>query len=351
MKILHLYHKTYNSGDGITNVVEHLSLYQNKIMNITSKYFAFSSDSEYEYKKEFGFNSFSKLKEEIKNYNPDYTYIHGVFKIKIPLLIYFLKKTNTKIILVPHCSLMKKTLSHKWFKKYIYLFLFYFISFKKVHAIHFLNTQEKENSLKIDKKIYKYILPNGVPYPNKVEKNFKSLHPFYLGRCDIHHKGLDLLIKILNIYFSNNKTLLFNIYGARSDEKLALENLLPNPNIIINPPIFGSKKNTILTDNNIFIMTSRYEGLPISVLEALSFGNICILTSGTNMAHIVKEYNCGFYVRNINEIPDILNKIKKMPTNELVIMSNNGINLIKEKYSWESISRESIKILESTKLL
>ncbi|MEN1932826.1 glycosyltransferase [Escherichia coli] len=53
--------------------------------------------------------------------------------------------------------------------------------------------------------------------------------------------------------------------------------------------MFGLKKEEVLESNNIFIMTSRYEGLPVSVLEALAYGNICLLTEGTNMAKIVKK--------------------------------------------------------------
>ncbi|HBD1202828.1 TPA: glycosyltransferase family 4 protein [Escherichia coli] len=345
MKLLHLYHKTYNAGDGITNVVSNLSKYQNKIPHIESFHLAFSSDDKLKQKAEFKTISFFKLLFQIKSYSPDFIYVHGIFKIKSPILITSLKLMGFKIILVPHCSLMKRTILHKKIKKSIYLSIFKKISFQHVNFIQYLNKEEKNDSIFISNKIKTYILPNGVSVNTSIkQKNFKKIKPFYLGRCDIYHKGLDLLINSLDIFYKKTQSnILFNIYGADKKQTIELKNLKPNKNIIIRPPIFGLKKEEVLESNNIFIMTSRYEGLPVSVLEALAYGNICLLTEGTNMAKIVKKYNCGFVIKNINDIYYTLNKIKNMPESELIEMSTNAKNLVNESYNWQSIANLSIK--------
>ena len=47
--------------------------------------------------------------------------------------------------------------------------------------------------------------------------------------------------------------------------------------------VYGDNKVKVLLDTDIFILTSRYEGMPMGVLEAWSYGIPCILSDGTNM--------------------------------------------------------------------
>lgn len=349
MKILHLFHKTYDTGDGITNVVMNLTKNQNNIQSIESIFYAFSSDNKAKQKKEFNTTSILKLLFKIKKYSPDYVYIHGVFKIKIPLLIIILKIMRYKIILVPHCSLMRKTISYKEFKKKTYLFVFNLISFRYVNAIHFLNTAEMSDSVTISKNIFSYILPNGVNYSDDYPpKSFSKIKPFYIGRCDINHKGLDTLIRGLNKYFATTNNINnFNIYGASKKEAELIKKLKPHKNIIINSPVFNDEKKDIMIKNNIFIMTSRYEGLPISILEALSYGNICLLTEGTNMSEIVEKNNCGFMINSIDDIPNLLKKINLLPHDKLDVMSQNARELVKQNYDWKNITKKSIILLKN----
>ena len=43
----------------------------------------------------------------------------------------------------------------------------------------------------------------------------------------------------------------------------------------------------MLCDKHIYILTSRYEGMPLTVLEALSCGCPCLITSQTNMEDLI----------------------------------------------------------------
>ena len=49
-------------------------------------------------------------------------------------------------------------------------------------------------------------------------------------------------------------------------------------------PIAGADKKKVLKDADLFLHTSRSEGHPMGVLEALAYGIPCLLTPGTNMA-------------------------------------------------------------------
>lgn len=44
----------------------------------------------------------------------------------------------------------------------------------------------------------------------------------------------------------------------------------------------------VLLQTDLFIQTSRHEGMPMGLLEALSIGVPCLVTVGTSLGHIIK---------------------------------------------------------------
>ncbi|MGH2110165.1 glycosyltransferase [Aerococcus urinaeequi] len=59
-------------------------------------------------------------------------------------------------------------------------------------------------------------------------------------------------------------------------------------------PQYKEDKEEILRNSNIMILTSRSEGFPMSVLEALAFGNPCIVTRGTNVMDLIENNQLGW---------------------------------------------------------
>ena len=54
-----------------------------------------------------------------------------------------------------------------------------------------------------------------------------------------------------------------------------------DPNIIFTGAIFGADKDTILRNAWVFCLPSSMEGLPISLLEGMSYGKVCIASDIT----------------------------------------------------------------------
>ncbi|WP_426578372.1 glycosyltransferase [Xenorhabdus stockiae] len=353
MKILHLYKKHVKIGDGITTVVNNISFYQNRLTEVNSQELPFSSDDQPNLSTLQKVKNFHRLIKKIREINPDVIFIHGIFIINIIPLIFIIKHLfRKKMILVPHCSLLYNSLKHKKIKKMVYLKLFNPLFFSKVDGIQFLNKYEEKNSISLNKKIKSYVCPNGVNQIHNYAKDFSHIKPFYLGRCDIHHKGIDILIKGISNYLHNSSdsSLIFNLYGALPTEMKGVKSIIEtnriSKRIEVHPPVFSENKYKVFMENNIYIMMSRYEGMPMSVLEALSFGCICILSDGTNMADLVEEYGCGFKASNEYELQAVLNKLKSLTTDELKIMSIRSQKLINDNFLWENIASKSLNEIE-----
>ena len=64
--------------------------------------------------------------------------------------------------------------------------------------------------------------------------------------------------------------------------------------VTLHPAVLGEEKARVLLDADVFIQTSRTEGMPLGVLEALSYGLPCLLTEGTTFAQTVASRGAGW---------------------------------------------------------
>jgi len=116
-------------------------------------------------------------------------------------------------------------------------------------------------------------------------KHATDLHDLFLVSCSniTHLKRLDLIIKAIALLGNDKKVKWVHIgWGEASDEiiRLCQELLGSKSNISYN--ILGSRSNQEVLEFykenpiDLFINTSDNEGIPVSIMEAMSFGIPCI---------------------------------------------------------------------------
>ena len=135
----------------------------------------------------------------------------------------------------------------------------------------------------------------------------------------------------IQLYGPNDRTS-FPLEVKEMVKKKELEEIIK-----VNGPVFDEQKKQILKQSDFFIHTSRFEGLPMSVLDALSFGVPCLVTDGSNMRNKIDEFEAGWgsetSVEGVAKAFDSL--ISDLPK-----MNEKSINARKlaKEYSWEKIS-------------
>ena len=144
------------------------------------------------------------------------------------------------------------------------------------------------------------------------------------------------------------------IYGANEEsvkDTATLNDMIKNfglENFIeILPAIFGADKKSVLENANLFVMTSRFEGLPMALLEALSYSLPCFVTTGTNMAEEIQESGAGNIAKiDVANIADELLKLIEDFPATYKAMSKNA-NALAQKYSWSEIAKQSHEIYQN----
>ena len=299
-------------------------------------------------------NCFHKLSEygslSLKNMphpfdKPDVVVFEGLYdSFKEISFSCALRKAKIPYIIVPRGSLtynamhngskIKKEIAHK---------LFYDNYISKALAIQFLTNREYEDSkYRFDGK--HFILPNGIHPSSIVKEDFSSngIRAVYIGRFDAYHKGLDLLLEACKAekdYLVNNGFLL-SLYGTETADWHRLkENVSKwgSEFIQINKSIFGKDKENVLLSSDIFVMTSRFEGHPMGLIEALAYGLPCLASNGTNMSSEVSKYNAGWTCQSdVSSIRQALHSIID-EHNSFLERSKNALKL-SSLYNWDKLA-------------
>lgn len=297
-----------------------------------------------------------EIKEACKLITNDIDFvIFEEFHKAVYLKIYkILLNKGIKYSIVPRGQMTAEYNNHKIIKKFFGNFLFFNKFKRNASFIQFLTQQEKDDSK--DRRIKNsVVIPNGIIIPDK-KKSFeiKDRVKFtFIGRYNIFQKGIDFLfdnISKLNILTDCYE---FNLYGPdspsgnRKEIEECAEKYGVKDKVIINGPIFDNDKEEVLLDTDVFILTSRFEGLPMSVLEALAYGIPVLVTKGTNLGEAVEKYNAGWYVSN-DDIAECLAKIinNKNDVSFFYEKSKNAVEMAKQ-YSWDCIASDTISYVST----
>lgn len=227
--------------------------------------------------------------------------------------------------------------------------LLYFNSFiKEATAIHYLTNEEYEESME-QWPVKGVIIPNGINIPNQCKTEFSKdrIHATYIGRYEIYQKGLDMLLEAISLEQNRLRNAKFTIdfYGPDQEGSLKkMQKIIADNGIediaLLHDAVFEDDKRSVLLDTDVFVMTSRFEGHPMGMIEALAYGIPCLATSGTNVAKDIKKYNAGWTAGN--DVDSIVNALRHM-VEEYGTIKEKSINAIElaKTFSWDEIAQKS----------
>ena len=351
MKILHIasLHNLVSSGVGVV-VPQHIRAQQEYADVALINIFGLEIPN---IKKQiiYSQNSIDAILNE-NNFEPDIVVFHEVYHIEFCKIAKHLCKRKIPYIIVPHGCLTNTAQNKKKIKKIKANTLYFRKFIQNAVALQCLSENERDNT-KFNSN--KFIGTNGVSIPTYKKTTFSDdeIKIVYIGRLDFYHKGIDLMLEAIRQkkdYFIENNCKLY-IYGPDyTNERKVVKKLIEDNNVqdivTISDAVLGTEKEKALLNADIFIQTSRFEGMPLGILEALSYGVPCLITEGTNVGNYVKKYNAGWVAKtNSNSIADKISQAifeRKLWKEKSV----NAVNLVNENFSWEEISKQAIRDYE-----
>jgi glycosyltransferase involved in cell wall biosynthesis len=258
----------------------------------------------------------SRSKNEIKDF--DIVHLHEYRTFQNIIIHHYAKKYNIPYVLQAHGSLPR--IMQKQSLKWIYDEFFGYKLLKDAAMVIALNKieleQYRERFVPTEKIA---IVPNGIdlsefinmPYKGEFKKKY-SLNEndkiiLYLGR--IHRtKGIDILIKSFKEVIDSLDCVKLILVGPDdgyfNDVKDLIKKLALEKNIIITGPLYGKEKLEAYTDADIYVLPSRYETFPMSVLEAYACSKPVIASNVGGLKELILNGETGllFESENIEQL-------------------------------------------------
>lgn len=194
-------------------------------------------------------------------------------------------------------------------------------------------------------------IPNGV--------NIKPLRPaekitekwglendgyiLYLGRI-VPEKGAHYLIKAFKKIKTDKKLV---IAGGSSDSGDYMDKLKALANgdnrIIFTDFVQGRLKHELYSNAYIYCLPSDLEGMPLSLLEAMSYGNCCLTSDIDECTEVIGDKAATFKrgdIKDLREKLQVLIDDSKMVEN----YKEAAADYILEKYNWDDVVSKTLEV-------
>lgn len=355
MKILHITALHLNPTSGVPTVLKELVTWQNMIKGVEARVLSINAEVDKMNSPYFDYLGSEKVRAYLTRYSPDIAIFHSFFYIEYAIVARELKELKIPFVIEPHGSFGKMAMEKSNFKKKIANATIFKYLIKGANAYIFTNKAEKADS--IYRTTMEYVIPNGVIITDvraSAQKEPESQNNpifYYLGRYDIHHKGLDYLFDALDIIDKTQENVTIHFYGTGTEKEIGFVRdrigRLTHVNAEEKGAIFGEDKKRELETCHILVLTSRYEGSPMTILDALTYGNPCLVTPGTNVAEELSENKIGW--RTDLSAADIAKTILEARDE----YSSHGPSYydrckryVIENYAWDKLAKQSVAAIK-----
>lgn len=223
------------------------------------------------------------------------------------------KKFDKKVILHLHGAKFKEYYENECnTKKQLYIKN----TFEMCDSIIVLGEEWKEWLKKyVNKEIT--VLHNSVNVPEENYYSNDSNNIVMLGRLE-ERKGTYDLLEVINDIVKKYENIKFVLAGDGDLERLdkKIEELkIPPKNIRVLGWIDSNERNKLLKDCLIYVLPSYNEGMPMSILEAMSYGIPCISTNVGSIPSVI-ENNINGIIINPGDKDSLKDSLLKLLDNE-----------------------------------
>jgi glycosyltransferase involved in cell wall biosynthesis len=198
-------------------------------------------------------------------------------------------------------------------------------------------------------------VPNGVNKP--VIKNDEVIYKkwnirkneyiLYLGRI-VPEKGLHYLVEAFQNINTSKKLV---IAGGSSHTDDYMDDIkrkaLTDSRVIFTNFVQGEELEELYSNAYLYVLPSDLEGMPISLLEAMSYGNCCLVSDIPECTEVVENKAVTF---KRGDIKDLRDKLEWLVTNPQVVdkYKSKAGTFICEKYDWDVVAEKTEKLYRNT---
>lgn len=197
-------------------------------------------------------------------------------------------------------------------------------------------------------------IPNGVDDKKFVEAK-EIIEKYSLNTGDyilflarlVPEKGAHYLIDAFN-QIDTDKKLVIAGGSSHTDEYVNTlkEKTKNNPNIIMTGFVKGRILDELFSNAYMYVLPSEIEGLPISLLEAMSYGQCCLVSDIEENIDVIKEFGYSFKNKDVSSLKNMLQDLLNNPE-KVELVRNTVKDYVQGEYNWDIVANKTEQAYES----
>lgn len=199
-------------------------------------------------------------------------------------------------------------------------------------------------------------IPNGVNRPElraarQIAAKFgleKDSYILFLGRL-VPEKGIRYLVEAFKQVKTDKKLV---IAGGSSDTESFMEELKElaksDERIIFTGFVQGEILDELYSNAYLYTLPSDLEGMPLSLLEAMSYGNCCLVSNIPECTEVVENKALIFNKSDVNDLRKNLQEACDEPE-KVKALKEEAADFICRKYNWDEVVKETLELYEGEK--
>lgn len=197
------------------------------------------------------------------------------------------------------------------------------------------------------------LIPNGVNRPQIRQADWitqrfgleKDSYLLFLGRL-VPEKGISNLMKGFQRVHTNKKLV---IAGGSSDTEAFVRQLKElaagQDQIVFTGFVAGRWLEELYSNCYLYCLPSDLEGMPLSLLEAMSYGNCCVVSDIPECADVVEDRGVVVPRGNVEELAQALQRLCDAP--DVVEHYRKGAaEFICQKYNWDEVTAQTLSLYQ-----
>lgn len=192
-------------------------------------------------------------------------------------------------------------------------------------------------------------IPNGVSKnalkpAEEITERFgleKDGYILYLGRL-VPEKGIHYLIEAFKEIDTDKKLV---IAGGASDSTEYADELKKSAcdNIIFTDFVKGGLLEELYSNAYIYVLPSDLEGMPLSLLEAMSYGNCCVTSDIHECKSVIGE--CGVTFKK-GDVGDLKEKLQRLLNDSEAVEKYKSVSsdYVCNRFNWDEVTRRTLEL-------
>lgn len=198
-------------------------------------------------------------------------------------------------------------------------------------------------------------IPNGVTRPRIADHTDalrelgleKDEYILFLGRL-VPEKGIHYLIEAFQRVNTGKRLVIAGGSSGTDDYIRQLkEQARGDERIMFTGFVQGPTLEALYSNAYVYVLPSDVEGMPLSLLEAMSYGNCCLVSSIPECTEVVEDTAAVFETGNVDALRESLQALCDDP-GQVAHYREKASDFICDKYNWDDVARKTLELYDES---